>query len=53
MMRVMSAVIAVICAVMIMLTWNTALAVAWTVALAGWVPHMFNNHKESVYGNQA
>lgn len=38
MMQVMSAAIAVICAVPIMLTWNTALAVAWSVALAGWIP---------------
>lgn len=53
MMQVMSAIIAVICAVLIMLTWNTALAVAWSVALAGWVPHAFNHHKESRYGDQA
>ena len=53
MIQVMSAAIAVVCAVMIMLTWNTALAVAWTVALAGWVPHVLNNHEEARYGDQA
>ena len=53
MMQVMAAAIAVVCAVMILLTWNTVLAVAWTVALAGWVPHALNNHKEARYGDQA
>ena len=39
-----------ISAAMIALNWDTPLAVAWTVAFCGWVPHCFSD-KEVAHGN--
>jgi hypothetical protein len=49
-MRTLAFLISAICAVMMTLTWNTAEAMAWTVAFCGWFSHCFKN-KEAQHGN--
>ena len=45
-MKIAAVMISVISAVMIVVNWDTPIAAAWTVAFAGWVPHIF---KEKTY----
>ena len=53
-MRMMAAIIALISLVLMVLNWDTSLAVAWSVAFAGWLPHVLGNDtKEAAHGNQA
>ena len=50
-MRTMAAIVALISLVLLILNWNTPLAVAWCVALCGWIPHMFEPTKEVLHGH--
>ena len=53
-MRMMAGIVAGISLVLIFLNWDTNLAVAWAVALAGWVPHVFGTDtQEAAHGDQA
>ena len=53
-MRIMAGIIAGISLVLMILNWDTTLAVAWAVAFAGWVPHVFGTDiQEAAHGNQA
>jgi hypothetical protein len=53
-MKIMAGIVALISFVLMILNWDTALAVAWAVAFAGWVPHVLaGNTQEANHGNQA
>ena len=49
-MKYLSIAVSGISAAMIALNWDTPLAVAWTVAFCGWVPHCFPT-EEAQHGN--
>jgi hypothetical protein len=52
-MKIMAGIIALISLVLMILNWDTTLAVAWGVAFAGWVPHVFGDDQQEVTsGNQ-
>jgi uncharacterized membrane protein len=40
-MKIMAAIISLIAVIMVLATWNTPAAMAWTVAFCGWLPHVF------------
>jgi uncharacterized membrane protein len=53
-MKIMAGIVALISLVLMILNWHTTLAVAWGVAFAGWIPHVFgDDQKEAGHGEQA
>ena len=52
-MKLLASLIALISLVLIFVNWNSSLAMAWTIAFCGWLPHVFDNDKESRDGHQA
>ena len=53
-MRIMAGIVAGISLVLMILNWDTALAVAWAVAFSGWLPHVLGKDtQEAAHGNQA
>ena len=53
-MRIMAGIIALISLCLLVLNWDTPVALAWAVALAGWVPHALNTDtQETGHGEQA
>ena len=51
-MRTMAGIIAGISMVLMIVNWDTPLAVTWAVAFAGWIPHCFAD-REVLHGDQA
>lgn len=49
-MRYLAMAVAVVCAGMVAVWWDTPTATAWVVAFCGWVPHCFPN-EEVPHGN--
>lgn len=49
-MKILSILISGTAGAMIILTWASPEAIAWSVAFAGWVPHCFRD-SEVVHGN--
>ena len=47
-MRIMAAAIALISLVLVLVNWDSALAIAWAVAFCGWVPHCFHDHHREI-----
>jgi hypothetical protein len=52
-MKILAGFVAVICLILIFVTWNSPLAIAWAVAFAGWLPHVFPDRKRATDGYQA
>lgn len=55
-MKILAGIVAMICLVLIIATWGSPLAVAWTVAFCGWLPQAFESSKSSKerdHGHQA
>lgn len=52
-MRILALFIAIISGVLMINSWNTPEAIAWCVALCGWLPHSFSGSKEVAHGDQA
>lgn len=52
-MRTMAGIIAGISLLLMILNWDTSLAVAWAVAFAGWLPHVLGtDQQEAEHGHQ-
>ena len=52
-MRSLALAIAAVSAFLVITRWGTPEAIAWTVAFCGWLPHVFDNKKETDHGHQA
>ena len=53
-MRIMAIFIALISFVLMIMNWDTALAIAWGVAFSGWLPHTLGNDtQETDHGHRA
>lgn len=52
-MRSLALAIAAVAGFLVISRWGTPEAIAWTVAFCGWLPHVFDNSKETRDGNQA
>ena len=53
-MKIMAGIISLISLFLLVLNWNTPLAAAWAVALAGWIPHVLNaDTQRKDHGHQA
>jgi hypothetical protein len=53
-MRIMAAFVALISFVLMIMNWDTALAIAWGVAFSGWLPHTLGNDtQETADGHRA
>ena len=52
-MRSLALAVAAISAFLIITRWGTPEAIAWTVAFCGWLPHVFDDKKETDHGHQA
>jgi hypothetical protein len=52
-MRSLALAIAAVSAFLVITRWGTPEAIAWTVAFCGWLPHAFDNRKETDHGHQA
>jgi hypothetical protein len=52
-MRSLALAIAAVSAFLVITRWGTPEAIAWTVAFCGWLPHVFDENKESRDGHQA
>jgi hypothetical protein len=52
-MRSLALAIAAVAALLVIACWGTPEAIAWTVAFCGWLPHAFDNKKETDHGHQA
>jgi hypothetical protein len=52
-MRSLALAIAAVSAFLVISRWGTPEGLAWTVAFCGWLPHVFEQGKESRDGHQA
>ena len=52
-MRSLALAVAAVSAVLVITRWGTPEAIAWTVAFCGWLPHVFEDKKETDHGHQA
>jgi len=52
-MRSLALALAAVCAFLVITRWGTPEALAWTVAFCGWLPHAFEDKKETDHGHQA
>jgi hypothetical protein len=52
-MRSLALAVAAVSAFLVVTRWGTPEAIAWTVAFCGWLPHVFEDKKETDHGHQA
>jgi hypothetical protein len=52
-MRSLAFAISAVAGFLVITRWGTPEAIAWTVAFCGWLPHAFEDKKESRDGHQA
>ena len=52
-MRSLALAVAAVSAFLVIARWGTPEAIAWTVAFCGWLPHVFEDKKETDHGHQA
>jgi len=52
-MKSLALAIAAVSALLVITRWGTPEALAWTVAFCGWLPHVFDDKKETDHGHQA